>query len=112
MLFVHCIEVVRISECLLLEVSLYSISFASMASHFKWWHTPTNLVVVMRRRDGEVEQARRDVHAVSCHSSVTVSANEPKWVVGEMVIVNEVWNYMKAKNKTKKTSASTVGVIK
>lgn len=62
---------------------------------------PTDLVVVMRRRDGEIEQAGRDVHAVSGHGSITVTANEPKRVMGKMVIINEIWNCYVHESETK-----------
>ena len=56
MWFVHCIEVVCISEGPLLEVSQYNVPFASYGISLLNDSTPTDLVVVMRRRNREVEQ--------------------------------------------------------
>ena len=52
----------------------------------------TYLVVVLRWRQGEVEQAGRDVHAVSGHCSIAVTTDETKRIMGEVVVINEAGN--------------------
>jgi hypothetical protein len=55
-------------------------------------HVCAHLVVVLRRRHGDVEHARRNTHAVGGHRGIAIGTNETQRVVREMVILKEAWN--------------------
>ena len=59
----------------------------------------TDLVVVLRGRNRDMEHTGRDVHTVSSHSSISVGTNEAKRIMREMVVIKEIRNYMKTKSK-------------